>query len=81
MEEGKSRSCEKKKVMLVKATGCGRKKLQETYKCNEVKIEVESANSYAVEVTAATFTRRRMGYVATRVVFVTSIQQDQSHVA
>ena len=46
--------------MLVKATGCGRKKVQETYKCNEVKMEVESANSYTVEVTAATFTRRRI---------------------
>ena len=29
-------------------------------KCNEVKVEVESADSYTVEVTAATFTRRRI---------------------
>ena len=28
--------------------------------CNEVKVEAESANSYTVEVTAATFTRRRI---------------------
>ena len=47
------------KVILVEATGCGRK-VQETYKCNEVKVEAESANSYTVEVTAATFTRRRI---------------------
>ena len=46
--------------MLVKATGCGRKKGQETYTCNEVKMEVESANSYTVEVIAATFTHRRI---------------------
>ena len=40
----------------MKATACGRKKVQEIYKCNEA----ESANSYTVEVTAATFTRRRI---------------------
>ena len=54
------------KVILVEATGCGRKVL-ETYKCNEVKVEAESANSYTVEVTAATFTRivgESMGYMA-----------------
>ena len=57
----------------MKATGCGREKVQETYKCNEVKVEVESANSNTVEVTAATFTRRRInhGYMATCAVFVT----------
>ena len=47
------------KVILVEATGCGRK-VQETFKCNEVKVEAESANSYTVEVTAATFTRRQI---------------------
>ena len=46
--------------MLVKATGCGRKKVQETYTCNEVKMEAEGANSFTVELTAATFTRRRI---------------------
>ena len=47
------------KVILVEATGCGRK-IQETYKYNEAKVEAESANSNTVEVTAATFTRRRI---------------------
>ena len=46
--------------MLVKATGCGRKKVQETYKWTEVKVEVESANRYTVEVTAATCTHRQI---------------------
>ena len=67
------------KVILVEATGCGRK-VQETYKCNEVKVEAESANSYTVEVTAATFTRMRINgihhYMASRAVFVTHQSQE-----
>ena len=40
-------------------------------------MEAESANSYTVEVTAATFTGRRiMGYMAPRAVFVTHQSQE-----
>ena len=65
------------KVILVEATGCGGKFKKPIKLCNEVKVEVESANSYTVEVTAATFTSgESMGYMAARVAFVTHQSQE-----
>ena len=41
----------------MKSTGGGRNKIQEIYKCNEVKLEAGNANRKMMEVTTATFTR------------------------
>ena len=65
------------KVILVEATGCGGKFKKPLKLCNEVKVEAESANSYMVEVTAATFTRgESRGYMVARTAFVSHQSQE-----